>query len=184
MMTKSLYAVAVFLIAIVIVADAECEVGPVKDVHFEMDKFLGKWCWIYHEPNDVEKNIGCIKDSFQQSNTLTFFTNTSFYNESTKEIQSAIYTVPHWNSTSFTQDPDSDGAIWTSTFFFVSLDYKKYAALKYCLKGWDKPVTLIGFRRCDPDEHTIKEAKDSLDANGGRSDTLLKYKYCDCLKDL
>jgi hypothetical protein len=38
MMTKSLYAVAVFLIASVIVADAECELGPVKDVHFEMDK--------------------------------------------------------------------------------------------------------------------------------------------------
>jgi hypothetical protein len=38
MMTKSLYAVAVFLIVSVKVADAECEVGPVKDVHFEMDK--------------------------------------------------------------------------------------------------------------------------------------------------
>jgi hypothetical protein len=37
-MTKSLYAVTAFLIAIVTVADAECEDGPVKDVHFEMDK--------------------------------------------------------------------------------------------------------------------------------------------------
>jgi hypothetical protein len=38
MMTKSLYAVAVFLVASVIEADAECEVGPVKDVHIEMDE--------------------------------------------------------------------------------------------------------------------------------------------------
>jgi hypothetical protein len=38
MMIKCLYAVAVFLIASVIVADAECEVRPVNGVHFEMDK--------------------------------------------------------------------------------------------------------------------------------------------------
>jgi hypothetical protein len=38
MMTKSLYDVAVFLIASVIVSDAGCEVGAMKDVHFEMDK--------------------------------------------------------------------------------------------------------------------------------------------------
>jgi hypothetical protein len=38
MMIKTLYAVAVFLIARIIVGDAECEVGPVKDIHVEMDK--------------------------------------------------------------------------------------------------------------------------------------------------
>jgi benzoyl-CoA reductase/2-hydroxyglutaryl-CoA dehydratase subunit BcrC/BadD/HgdB len=45
-------------------------------------------------------------------------------------------------------------------------------------------VTLIGFRICDPDKHTIKQAKDSFDANGGRSDTLVKFKYCEYLEDL
>jgi hypothetical protein len=38
MMIKSLYALAVFLIASLIVADAECDLGPVKDLHVEMDK--------------------------------------------------------------------------------------------------------------------------------------------------
>jgi hypothetical protein len=37
-------------------------------------------------------------------------------------------------------------------------------------------VTWSGFRRCDPDEHTNKEAMDSLDAEGGSPDTLQKVK--------
>jgi hypothetical protein len=39
-------------------------------------------------------------------------------------------------------------------------------------------VTWIGFRRCNPDEHTVKVAMDSLDTEGGSSDTLEKVKDC------
>jgi hypothetical protein len=48
----------------------------------------------------------------------------------------------------------------------------------YILSHVPTALTWIGFRRCNPDEHTIKEAMDSLDAEGGSSDTLEKVKDC------
>ncbi|KDQ71699.1 uncharacterized protein LOC110840944 isoform X2 [Zootermopsis nevadensis] len=181
-MIKLPYAIVVILLTYFIVADAECNVEPVKDINLDMDKYLGTWCWVFHTPSDVDKNAGCIKEIAQKFNESTIVVPTAFYDERTKQIKIFQGSIYSWNSTSFTETLNG----WSATYFVLAVDYSSYIVTSACLRNELAPLTWIGFRTCVPDDHTIKEAMDALDAldtSSGASNRLVKFNDCDYIQN-
>ncbi|XP_069678118.1 apolipoprotein D-like [Periplaneta americana] len=173
-----LFLLALLTPSFLLVSSEECDIGPKVDVHFDMNKFVGNWYYVFHTPNQGEASLGCIKDRFTPEENGVFHMTTTAYDKTKNSFNNYDGKVEHWTDDTFLNDYDND-VYWDANYGIRGVDYTKYAIITACLKGEDKPFTWIGFRSKNPSEEDIKAAFEELDKNGGNSKALEKFPSCD-----